>query len=76
MNRKPFDEVQATLESVLRMLGFAASRAESCARLFTETTCDGVYTHGVNRFPRFVAMVLNGSVDVEAEPQRLAGARR
>jgi 3-dehydro-L-gulonate 2-dehydrogenase len=31
-----------------------------------------VYTHGVNRFPRFVAMVRNGSVDVEAEPQLIA----
>ena len=73
MNRIPFDEVQATLEGVLRKLGFSASRAQSCARLFAETTCDGVYTHGVNRFPRFVAMVRNGSIDVEAEPQLLAG---
>jgi 3-dehydro-L-gulonate 2-dehydrogenase len=73
MNRIPFDEVQATLEGVLRKLGFSASRTQSCARLFAETTCDGVYTHGVNRFPRFVAMVRNGSIDVEAEPQLLAG---
>jgi 3-dehydro-L-gulonate 2-dehydrogenase len=58
---------------VLRKLGFSASRTQSCARLFAETTCDGVYTHGVNRFPRFVAMVRNGSIDVEAEPQLLAG---
>ena len=73
MNRIPFEEVQATLESVLRKLGFAASRAESCARLFAETTCDGVYTHGVNRFPRFVAMIRNGNVDVDAEPRLVAG---
>jgi 3-dehydro-L-gulonate 2-dehydrogenase len=73
MNRITFDEVQATLEGVLRKLGFSASRAESCARLFAETTCDGVYTHGVNRFPRFVAMIRNGNVDVNAEPRRLAG---
>jgi 3-dehydro-L-gulonate 2-dehydrogenase len=73
MNRIPFEDVQATLESVLRKLGFSASRAESCAQLFAETTCDGVYTHGVNRFPRFVAMIRNGNVDVNAEPRRLAG---
>src|SRR5271157_508367 len=72
MNRIPYNEVLATLESVLRKLGFAAGRAQACARLFTETTCDGVYTHGVNRFPRFVAMVRNGSIDVEGEPQLLA----
>jgi len=69
MNRLPFEEVHATLAGVLRKLGFSAERAQSCARLFTETTCDGVYTHGVNRFPRFVAMVENGSIDVEAVPQ-------
>jgi 3-dehydro-L-gulonate 2-dehydrogenase len=73
MNRISFEELQATLESVLRKLGFSDSRAQACARLFAETTCDGVYTHGVNRFPRFVAMVRNGSIDVEAEPQLLAG---
>jgi 3-dehydro-L-gulonate 2-dehydrogenase len=73
MNRISFDEVRETLTGVLRGLGFSAERAQSCARLFAETTCDGVYTHGINRFPRFVAMVRNGSIDVEAEPQRVAG---
>jgi 3-dehydro-L-gulonate 2-dehydrogenase len=73
MNRITYDEVQATLEGVLRKLGFAASRAQECARLFAETTCDGVYTHGVNRFPRFVAMIRNGSVDVNAGLRRVAG---
>jgi len=73
MNRIPFDELQSTLESVLKKLGFSDSRAQSCARLFAETTCDGVYTHGVNRFPRFVAMIRNGNVDVDAEPRLVAG---
>src|ERR1035441_4386746 len=73
MNRIPFDEVRDTLAAVLRKLGFSGDRAQTCARLFAETTCDGVYTHGINRFPRFVAMVRNGSIDVEGEPQLLAG---
>ncbi|MGA3159979.1 MAG: 3-dehydro-L-gulonate 2-dehydrogenase [Terracidiphilus sp.] len=73
MNRISFEEVQATLENVLIKLGFSAGRAQACAQLFAETTCDGVYTHGINRFPRFVAMIRNGNVDVHAEPQRLAG---
>jgi len=72
MNRIPFDEVQATLEGVLCKLGFAAGRAQACAPLFAETTCDGVYTHGVNRFPRFIAMIRNGSIDVKAEPRQVA----
>lgn len=72
MNRIPFDEVQTRLAAVLRGLGFSADRAQTCARLFAETTCDGVHTHGINRFPRFVAMVRNGSIDVNAEPLPMA----
>jgi 3-dehydro-L-gulonate 2-dehydrogenase len=67
--RIPFDEVQSRLGEVLRSLGFSEERAQLSARLFAETTCDGVYSHGVNRFPRFVAMVRNGSVDPAAEPR-------
>ncbi|MDE3187288.1 MAG: 3-dehydro-L-gulonate 2-dehydrogenase [Acidobacteriota bacterium] len=68
MLRIPFDQLHETLAQVLQRLGFSAGRAQTCARLFAETTCDGVYTHGVARFPRFVAMVRNGSIDVAAEP--------
>ncbi len=55
-------------------LGLEGGRAKLCARLFAETTRDGVYTHGLNRFPRFAAMVANGCIDVSAEPTRVAGA--
>ncbi len=67
MNRIPFDEVQQTLAGILSTLGFAADRAQTCARLFAETTRDGVYTHGINRFPRFVATIRNGCVDPAGE---------
>ena len=69
MHRIPLDELQTTLAGILVRLGFAQERAGHCARLFAETTRDGVYTHGVARFPRFVAMIRNGSVDVHAEPE-------
>src|SRR3981081_3083328 len=54
-------------------LGLAPERAAPCARLFAETTRDGVYTHGLNRFPRFAASIANGSVNVTAEPPKTAG---
>jgi 3-dehydro-L-gulonate 2-dehydrogenase len=73
MTRISFEEVQETLAGALGKIGFSAGRAQACARLFAETTCDGVYTHGINRFPRFVAMVRNGCIDVQAEPKRLGG---
>jgi 3-dehydro-L-gulonate 2-dehydrogenase len=72
MQRIPFEQVQEQLERVLRNVGFTEPRAQSCARLFAETTCDGMYSHGVNRFPRFVAMVRNGSVDPSAEPEAVS----
>ncbi len=68
MQRIPFAEIQATLAGVLLKLGFSSARAQHCAQLFTQTTCDGVYSHGVARFPRFVAMIHNGNVHVETEP--------
>ena len=67
MNRIPFAEVQTTLADVLCKLGFTADRAQTCARLFAQTTRDGVYTHGINRFTRFVATIRNGCVDPAGE---------
>lgn len=68
MLRLPFQDVHAQLTSVLIKLGFTPPRADACARLFAETTQDGVYSHGLNRFPRFVATIRNGSVQPSAEP--------
>lgn len=68
MQRLPFHELQTTLAGILVRLGFAPARAGHCAQLFAETTRDGVYSHGVHRFPRFVAMIRNGNIRVDAEP--------
>jgi Malate/L-lactate dehydrogenases len=73
MNRLPFEQVQQTLAGVLERHGLAQARAQMCARLFAETTRDGVYTHGINRFPRFMGTVRNGRVDVKSEAERVAG---
>jgi 3-dehydro-L-gulonate 2-dehydrogenase len=68
MLRVPFDELQRTLAAALYNLGLDNSRADICARLFAETDRDGVYTHGFNRFPRFVRMIRAGRIDVHASP--------
>ncbi len=72
--RIPIDELSDVLRRVLLRHGFTEPRAALCARLFAEAGRDGVYSHGLNRFPRFVAMIRNGDIDVDAEPQRLAGS--
>jgi 3-dehydro-L-gulonate 2-dehydrogenase len=52
---------------VLSTLGFPPGRAETCARLFAENSRDGVASHGLNRFPAFVAAVKNGRIDPHAK---------
>jgi 3-dehydro-L-gulonate 2-dehydrogenase len=70
--RIPHAELERSLAGILLRKGFAPERAALCARLFADTTRDGVYTHGVNRFPRFLRMIANGSIDIHARPRLLA----
>jgi len=74
MPRVAYSDLYQALHRAMLHLGLEGGRAALCARLFAETTRDGVYTHGLNRFPRFAAMVANGCIDVSAEPTRVAGA--
>jgi 3-dehydro-L-gulonate 2-dehydrogenase len=68
MLRVPFADLYAVLERTMLRLGLEPDAARLSARLFAETTRDGVYSHGLNRLPRFEAMVANGSIDVRAKP--------
>ena len=55
-------EIEAVLADVLLKHEFSIERARLCARLFTETSLDGVYSHGLNRFPLFISMIQKGIV--------------
>lgn len=67
--RISYQDLYDCLLGVLIKTGFGADRAALCARLFAETSRDGVYTHGLNRFPRFMEMVQNGVIDIQARPE-------
>jgi 3-dehydro-L-gulonate 2-dehydrogenase len=67
--RITFDEVCRTLFNLLSDYGFSSDRAERCAKLFAEASRDGVYSHGLNRFPTFIETIRNGNVDVSAQPK-------
>ena len=69
MKRIPFDEVWQELARVLLAIGFEDAKAKKCARIFTENTCDGVYSHGLYAFPGFVANVKAGLVKPQVEPE-------
>lgn len=70
--RISYEELNETLRNVLLKIGFTENRAALCARLFADTTRDGIYSHGLNRFPRFLKMVENGSIDIHAEPDKIS----
>ena len=53
--------------------GFSEERAILCATLFTDTHQDGVYSHGLNRFGRFMKMIELGCIDIDASPERIMG---
>ena len=71
MHRISFDKMVAELNRVLLKIGFTPERAELCAKVFTETTRDGVYSHGVNSFPSFVRNAREGNgINRHAEPEK------
>lgn len=66
--RVSYNELQSTLAAILRKLGFSDDRAQLSARLFADASRDGVASHGLNRFPRFVRGIRSGLVDPRASP--------
>ncbi|THU31164.1 3-dehydro-L-gulonate 2-dehydrogenase [Niastella caeni] len=64
----PAADMQQLFNSILLKQGFTAERALACAELFTNNSIDGVYTHGVNRFPRFIEYIQKGYIDIHATP--------
>lgn len=69
--RLDYSEIEPVLKSILLQHGFSAERASLCAQLITETSLDGVYSHGVNRFPLFIESVQKGIVKTDNEPTML-----
>ncbi|WP_428664026.1 3-dehydro-L-gulonate 2-dehydrogenase [Runella sp.] len=64
------EKMQKTLKNILLKLRFPKKRAEECAAIFTQNSIDGIYTHGINRFPRFVQYIQKGYVIPDAKPTR------
>jgi 3-dehydro-L-gulonate 2-dehydrogenase len=63
------DEMKSIFLSILNHHGFAGERAITCAHIFTQNSLDGVYTHGVNRFPRFIGQIKKGYIKTEKLPE-------
>ena len=68
-----FAEMKAEFKRVLINKGCDEASADLSAQLMSETSCDGVYSHGVNRFPRVVEYIDKGYIDLKAKPSKFDG---
>lgn len=70
----PYDQVKATVKKGLLNLGLSEEQAETCATIHTQSSADGVESHGLNRIPRFAEYVQKGWIDLAGKPE-LIGAK-
>ncbi|TZF80902.1 3-dehydro-L-gulonate 2-dehydrogenase [Pedobacter sp. BS3] len=68
--RISFHELKELFKQVLIKNGFTAIKADTCAQIFAENSRDGIYSHGLNRFPVFIDYVQQGLINVDAGPER------
>lgn len=68
MTRIIFNEMKATIKKAFINAGMTEEKADVCAQIHTESSRDGVYSHGLNRVERFVDYIHKDFVDVNAEP--------
>ncbi len=64
----PASEMENIFHELLTKNGFTTKDATTLTEIFTENSLEGVYTHGVNRFPRFIQYVQKGLVKPNALP--------
>jgi 3-dehydro-L-gulonate 2-dehydrogenase len=55
-----FAEMQDVIAAAFINAGMIEQEARQCARIHTESTLDGVNSHGVNRVARFVDYLSKG----------------
>jgi len=60
--------MKSEFRRILIKNGFTEEKADICAGIFMMNTLEGVSSHGVNRFPRFVEYIARGIINPGAEP--------
>lgn len=58
----PFPVVVFQLQQILLRNGFDMETAKICAEVFATNSLEGVYSHGVNRFPKFMEYLKAGHI--------------
>ena len=69
----PYDEAVSTMEKGL-LSYMSAEKAHHFAEIFAGNSLDGVYSHGMNRFARYLADMKSGLCDASVmEAERVSG---
>lgn len=63
MLRVSYEQMVAEFKRVLQSRGFDEKNALDAATVFASNSLDGIYTHGLNRFPRVVSYLDKGEID-------------
>ena len=69
----PFETAKAELKTLLLSRGTPEPHAETVAHEIARNALEGVYTHGINRFPRLMKNIDDGVVRVDQTAERVAG---
>jgi 3-dehydro-L-gulonate 2-dehydrogenase len=70
--RIPYEQLKAEFKRALISLNFTETNASDCATIFADNSRDGVYSHGLNRFPVFVQYVKEGLINPNAKPTQVS----
>ena len=60
------EEMKLVLSKLFLKYSFSKVQAETLAKIHTESTIDGIYSHGINRVPVFIDYINKGLIDIDA----------
>ncbi len=72
--RISFDEMYSQFLRILRQHHFPEEKAKACASIFTNNSLDGIYSHGINRFPRFIEYTQKAYINPKAEARNISSS--
>tara|TARA_R110000751_G_scaffold66642_8_gene136026 strand:- start:3185 stop:4162 length:978 start_codon:yes stop_codon:yes gene_type:complete len=58
--------MKLVLSKLFLKYSFSKVQAETLAKIHTESTIDGIYSHGINRVPVFIDYINKGLIDIDA----------
>lgn len=71
-----YEDLEKEFQRILVSRGFSEKNAKDAATVFAQNSLDGIYSHGINRFPRVVEYLDKGEInpDVVATCELSMGA--